>query len=139
MPNIPPLKIMIADDDYDDRETLKFLFDKNELFTQLNCFDNGADVLEEILKKGIVPQILLIDRQMPKLSGIEVVEELLASEVGSDIKIFVISSVIDEEAKQFYKANSQITFIKKPVTLEEINDLPGKLLEYLNIDNNTKI
>ena len=59
-----PFKIMIADDDYEDREFLKFLFDKNEKFEIIGCFNSATEVIEEIMVHNNIPDILMMDLHM---------------------------------------------------------------------------
>jgi CheY-like chemotaxis protein len=134
-----PLKIMIADDDCDDRELLNFLISKNPNFEIIGCVNQGTDVIEEIITKGNVPDILLIDLYMPKLSGSEVVQKILDSNVAPKLDMFIISGNINLMEKDKHKDSAAVRFIKKPVSLVEINDLPGVILEALNCTNNTKI
>lgn len=132
-----PLKIMIADDDVDDRELLKFLFDGNAGFEQVGCFDNGITVLNEILVEKNIPDVVLIDMNMPILTGMEVVANLCDAETRVELIVFIIST--GEVEKGNYCGHIPVFFLKKPVSLQEINDLPGLLLEKLELDNNTKI
>lgn len=134
-----PLKIMIADDDCDDRELLNFLISKNPNFEVIGCVNQGTDVLDEIITKGNVPDILLIDLYMPKLSGSEVVQQILESNVAPKLDMFVISGSINLIEQEKHKDSAAVRFIKKPVSLVEINDLPGLILEALNCTNNTRI
>lgn len=134
-----PLTIMIADDDQDDKELLQFLFDKNDHFELLGCFDSGIEVIEEIVEKGNIPDILIIDMYMPFLTGTEVVHKLQESGVVHNMNTFVISTTINLTEQEKYLENPSVKFIKKPVTLVEINDLPGIILESLNFRNNTKV
>jgi FixJ family two-component response regulator len=134
-----PLSIIIADDDQDDKELLQYLFNKNDKFELIGCFDSGLDVIEEIITKGNVPDVLIIDMYMPFLTGIEVVSKLEKSGVAPNMNTFIISTTINVTEQDNHIDNSSINFIKKPVTLVEINDLPGIILETLNYGNNTKV
>lgn len=134
-----PLTVMIADDDQDDKELLQFLFDKNDNFKLLGCFDSGIEVIEEIITKGNVPDILILDMYMPFLTGTEVVNKLQENGVAESINTFIISTTINLTEQEKYLENTAVKFIKKPVTLVEINDLPGMILEFLNFRNNTKV
>lgn len=133
-----PLKIFIADDDADDREFLKFLFEKNDSFEIVGCFESGAQVISEI-GQGNVPDILLIDMYMPRMTGTEVLTELLQDPATANMFIFIISTTINETQQQKFIENPRIKFLAKPTTLTQLNDLPGELLESLEIGNNTKI
>lgn len=134
-----PLTIFIADDDEEDRELLKFLFNQNEKFEVVGFFDSGIDVVKEIMVNKNVPDILLIDMYMPLLTGTEVVKKLIESETAVDMYKFVISTQINTAEQTKYLDNPRVKFLKKPNSLTEINDLPGIILERLHFINNTKV
>ncbi len=134
-----PLKIIVADDDEDDREVLKFLFNQNVQFELVGCFDSGIDAIKEIIVKKNIPDILLIDMYMPLLTGTEVVKKVEESGAAPDMHKFIISTVINTTEQNKYLNNPRVKFIKKPVTLAEINDLPGIILDRLHLTNNTKV
>ncbi len=134
-----PLTIIIADDDQDDLELLQFLFSKNENFELIGCFDSGIKVIEEIITNRNVPDILIIDMYMPIYTGTEVVNKLIETGVAPNMSSFIISTTINTTEKDNYSENVTVQFLKKPVTLIEINDLPGIVLECLNHNNNTKV
>jgi len=134
----PPLKIFIADDDADDREFLRFLFEKNDRFEILGCFDSGAEVIAQI-NKGNIPDMLLIDMYMPKMTGAEVLTQLIEEGNSRNLFVFVISTTINESQQEIFSRNPRVKFLAKPTTLEQLNDLPGQLLECLKLANNTKV
>ena len=134
-----PLTIIVADDDADDREVLRFLFKNNDHFELTNCFESGIDVIKEIMVENKIPDVLLIDMYMPMLTGAEIVEKLEESNVGADMYKFVVSSTINSAEESKYSNNDKVTFIKKPVSLKEIHDLPGIILDHLHYHNNTKV
>ncbi len=134
-----PLTIIIADDDEDDRELLKFLFNQNEQFELVGCYESGIDAIKEIMIKKNVPDILLIDMYMPLLNGTEVVKKLEESEAAPNMAKFIISTVINTTEQNKYLNNKTVKFIKKPTTLAEINDLPGDILEELHFRNKMRV
>lgn len=139
MEHSKPLKIFVADDDPDDREFLKFLFRKNEHFELAGCFSTSAEVMSEIVEKNNIPDILLLDMYMPMMTGAEVLTELLVQNAAPKLFTFIISGTINETEKEKFSANPNVKFLLKPTTLEQINDLPGIILENLNHRNNTKV
>jgi FixJ family two-component response regulator len=134
-----PLTIIIADDDEDDRELLKFLFNQNEKFELIGCYDSGIDAIKEIMIEKHVPDILIIDMYMPLLNGTEVIKKIEESNAAPAMTKFIISTSINITEQVKYISNPSVKFIKKPVTLAEINDLPGIILESLYLHNNTKV
>ena len=134
-----PLTILIADDEPDDLEFLTFLFKTNESFEIVGSLTSGKQVLEEILNKKNIPDILLIDRYMPEITGIEVVELLIEAGMTPDMFIFLISSTVHSPTQQKYQHHSRINFLLKPSNLIEKNDLPGLLLDSMNFENHNKV
>lgn len=134
-----PLTIMIADDDEDDRELLKFLFMQNEKFEVVGCFDSGIEAVKEIMIQKNIPDILLIDMYMPLLNGTEVVKKLNETNLTSKMHKFVISTQINTTEQNKYIDNPTVKFLRKPTTLAEINDLPGIILENLDLHNHMKV
>ena len=134
-----PLTIIIADDDEDDREILTFLFNQNEKFELVGCFDSGVEVVKEIMVRKNIPDILIIDMYMPLLTGSEVVRKIEESNTAPRMTKFIISTQINSSEQNKFLNNPMVKFLQKPVTLAEINDLPGILLESLNHTNNTKV
>lgn len=128
-----PLKILIADDDSDDLGFLNFLFQHHNSFEVIGLARSGEHVLDEILNKKIQPDILLIDRYMPTLTGTETVEKLWEAAAIPNANIFIISSIINIEEQERLKQYPRINFLAKPVTLQEINELPDKMLGKMNI------
>ena len=134
-----PLTILIADDEPDDLEFLTFLFNSNESFEIVGSLSSGKQVLEEILGKRNIPDILLIDRYMPEITGIEVVELLLEAGTMPNLFIFLISSTVHSPTQQKYQDHPRVNFLLKPSNLIEKNDLPGLLLDSMNFENHNKI
>ncbi len=134
-----PLKIIIADDDEDDRELLKFLFSHNEKFELVGCFDSGIEVVKEVMVRKNIPDVLIIDMYMPLLTGSEVVKKLEESNTAPKMSKFIISTQINGAEQNKFLDNPMVKFVTKPVTLAQINDLPGLLLESLHLTNNTKV
>lgn len=134
-----PLKIIIADDDEDDRELLKFLFSHNEKFELVGCFDSGIEVVKEVMVRKNIPDVLIIDMYMPLLTGSEVVKKIEESNTAPQMSKFIISTQINSSEENKFLDNPMVKFVTKPVTLAQINDLPGLLLESLHLTNNTKV
>ena len=95
-------KILIADDEELVRGGIKFILDWDSLgFTICAEASNGQEALESILK--LKPDLVILDIQMPKLSGIEVVK--LAQEQNFKGKFIILSGYSDfkyaQEAIQY--------------------------------------
>jgi CheY-like chemotaxis protein len=117
----PPL-ILIADDDADFKEILsaKFLSFGYQIA-------EASDGLEAITKaKSLIPDLIIMDIQMPNVNGTEAVLELKHTPETKDVKIVFFSSLIypwpgvKSENPEFAKELGAITFMKKSDDLEKI-------------------
>ena len=94
------IKVMLADDHSMIREGLK----------QLLEFDGSIQVVaqagdgEECLKKlcQVYPDVLLLDINMPKKNGIEVLQEIRDKATGYDVKVLILT--VHNEVEYLLKA-----------------------------------
>jgi len=125
----PPL-ILIADDDADFKEILsaKFLAAGYEIA-------EAKDGQEAINKaKSLIPDLIIMDIQMPNVNGTEAVVELKSMPETKDVKIVFFSSLVypwpgvKEKNPEFAKELGAVTFIKKS---EELDVIVAKVAELL--------
>jgi len=87
------IKIVLVDDHSLVRDGIRALLESEE---DLNVIGEGADGTEALtLVKETNPDVLIIDIRMPKMTGIEVVQELSASD--SNTKCIILSMHDSEE------------------------------------------
>jgi NarL family two-component system response regulator LiaR len=87
------IQIMIVDDHPMMREALKTSFMSED---DLQVIGEASDPLEAFtLLKSIKPDVILMDLLMPKMDGVEAIEEICAA--NPQAKIIVVSSMEDEE------------------------------------------
>jgi len=95
--SINMIKIMIADDHQLLIDGIKFALSDIEDFSVIGEAENGYRVLE-ILKSGLLPDVILMDINMPKLDGLECTRQV--SKEYPDIKIIALSQY---DEKRFVK------------------------------------
>jgi CheY-like chemotaxis protein len=123
--------IFIADDDEDDRYL--FINALNELDRNINCefAIDGKDVLTKLKHIDLLPDVLFLDLNMPKLNGLECLRK-----IKNDIRMVNLPVVIfttsqnpaDIEATYSMGAN---VFFTKP---NDYNELKNKLRRILNLN-----
>ncbi len=126
-----PYTIIIADDDDDDRQMFLDVFQRDERFTIMDCLDSGVQVFDDIIRKKAIPDVLLVDMYMPHFTGIDVVKGLEEMHVAPTMYKFIISTTNNIAENESQLNSPYVTFLKKPVSVEEINALPGVILGYL--------
>ena len=117
----PPL-ILIADDDADFKEILSA-----KLLASGYQIAEAGDGQEAIVKaKSLIPDLVIMDIQMPNVNGTEAVLELKHTPETKDVKIVFFSSLIypwpgvKEGNPEFAKELGAVTFLKKGDDLDKI-------------------
>lgn len=110
-----PIHILLADDDEDDRLFFKEAFEGIKMNTKVTVVNDGVELmnyLTENVKR--LPDILFLDLNMPRKTGLDCLLEIKQSEHLKDIAVAIYStsaSDIDIEETFIQGAN---VYIKKP-------------------------
>jgi CheY-like chemotaxis protein len=123
------LKILIADDDSDDRLFIKEALEKIGILS-LFFVKNGEEVMDFLGRsikghmKSIMPDILITDINMPKKDGFETIKEIKAIPALKSIKICILTTSTTSSDKQKAKLLNVDGFISKvnafPILVKEI-------------------
>lgn len=129
--------ILIAEDDADDRFLLQTAFEENGFKDRLQFVENGVDVLEYLAAVRqhdnhtlALPNFILLDLNMPKKDGREVLKEIKQNPDFRKIPVVIFSTTNNEqEMLRCYElgANSYIT---KPNSFEQLLEIVSTLREY---------
>ena len=111
------MKLLIADDEIDVREGIRYLIDWSALDFHI-CAEgkNGQDTLESILKYQ--PDLVLLDIRMPKLTGLEVIRQ--AREAGFHGKFIILSGYSDFSYAQEAIRYGVNCYLTKPIDEDEL-------------------
>lgn len=88
-----PYKIMLVDDHFVVREGLKLILETSEKYQVVGEAVNGQDALEKVEK--LEPDIILMDLNMPVLSGLETMKEF--KKKGLTIPIIILTTYNEDE------------------------------------------
>ncbi len=130
---IKPFRILIADDDTDDVQLTKDCFSENQLPIHVNDVGDGQILMDHL--KGMMnvsnsrdlPQLILLDLNMPRKNGLEALKELKQDDALRKIPVVIFStSQASKDIEKAYELGASC-FVSKPNTLEEWCDKMGKL------------
>ena len=93
------ISVLVADDDADLRLLLRVTLERAGFDVVEEAID-GPDALDAIrrLSPPPIPTVMVLDNQMPGLSGLEVAEQVLASIPGQRIVLF--SAFLDQNVRE---------------------------------------
>ena len=132
------LPILLAEDDPDDRYLIGEALDESRVRGELYIVEDGDELLDYLHRKGKYsdaenwprPGLILLDLNMPRKDGREVLEEIKANPELRAIPIVVLTtSQAEEDIIRSY--NSGVSgFITKPVTFDGLLDVMESIKDY---------
>lgn len=122
-------KIYIIDDDPIYKLVTKKLIEKSSLFSETKEFSNGSEALNYFENTTDLPDILLLDLEMPEMDGWEFLEEFcsLENKIHKYSSIYIASSSIaveDKEKSKKYKCVKE--FLSKPINIDKLKHIAHK-------------
>ena len=120
--------VLIADDEKNIREGIKCIIDWEELgFKVCGEAANGEEALKQIYE--LRPSLVLLDIKMPKLTGLEVVEN--AREHGYNGKFIILSGFSDFKFAQTAIRLGVENYITKPIDEDELSEAVVRIGEQI--------
>ena len=102
--------ILIIDDD---QSTLKMAAELLEDLYQVSLASSGA-IAMRLMQRGIVPDIILLDIDMPGMNGYEVLSMLKAQPATCHIPVIFLTGATDVESEVYGLKLGACDYIKKP-------------------------
>jgi two-component system chemotaxis response regulator CheY len=116
------MKILVADDSLLDRKLLIRILMKAEISQEILQAEDGEQAMEILAGNYMDICLVLLDWQMPKVSGIELMAGMVKiPELSNLPTIMVTASGSDENKRMAYKINPKLAgFLVKPYKSEEL-------------------
>src|SRR3954469_18483180 len=113
--------VFVVDDDYDIREAVSDVL-VSEGYSVLTAADGGEALAT--LRRGVRPDVMLLDLMMPRVSGVDVIDALRKDESLRQIPIVVCS------ANRGYGPDDLGVHdvLRKPVSVEELLDAVARAI-----------
>lgn len=129
------LNILLVEDDEVDVMTVKRAFKNNHIMNPLFVAGDGIEALEK-LRSSEVPKgrrLVLLDLNMPRMNGIEFLEELRKDpELAATPVVVLTTSNDDQDKVQAYNMNVA-GYLLKPVTFQNFCDVMVALNKYWSL------
>jgi len=109
------IRVMLADDDDDDRLFFKDAFEEIKIKTDVSTLNNGIELMNFLTQPDIVlPHVLFLDLNMPGKTGLDCLKEIKSIDRLKDIAIAIYStSASEEDIEETFVQGANI-YIKKP-------------------------
>ncbi|MBI9067941.1 MAG: response regulator transcription factor [Salinivirgaceae bacterium] len=110
-------QLLIVDDNEEFRRLVKIFLSKEY---DVESFENGMQALA-FLQKGILPDLIVSDLNMPELDGKTLLDQLKSSEVFKHIPVIILSSIDKSSERVELIKSGASDYLSKPFNPEELN------------------
>ena len=130
-----PAEILLAEDNDNDVELTRQGFKRAKLLVNLHCVRDGEECLAFLRKQGEyitapTPDLILLDLNMPKIGGREVLAEIMGDDRLKSLPVVVLSTSEEgEEILKMYKMRCN-SYIVKPVDFEQFLTVVRSIADY---------
>lgn len=120
---IRPIDVLLVEDDPGDVMLTREAFADNKLRNQLYVVNDGVSALEFLRRRGQyvdapTPDLILLDLNLPRMDGREVLAVLKADEMLRSIPVVVLTtSEAEEDIMRSYQLHAN-AYVTKPVDFE---------------------
>jgi CheY-like chemotaxis protein len=120
-----PVVLLMADDDPDDVMLTRDALEQSRIVNDFHSVGDGNELLDYLRQEGEYthssaprPKLILLDLNMPRKDGRQVLKEIKADPLLRAIPIVVLTTSSAEEDVATVYASGAASYIQKPVTFE---------------------
>lgn len=131
---IQPNRIVVADDDADDRLLIRDAFEESKLDHEVDFVDDGVEIIEYLqrsgkfghLKNEPYPGLIILDLNMPRKDGMSALKEIKARPEWRDISVVILTTSNSDDDRARTLNHGAESFVTKPATF-------GGLVEMIRV------
>jgi two-component system response regulator len=132
--NNDDVEVLLAEDNPLDAELTLRAFKKSNLANKIVWVKDGVEVLE-FLATHRLPKVLLLDLKMPRMDGLEVLQELKKDERLQSLPVVMMtSSNLERDVVESYRYGVN-GFVVKPVDFAKFADVVAQIGLYWLVVN----
>lgn len=136
--SLQPVKILLVEDNLQDIEIARRAFAKGRVKNELVVVRDGQEALDYLYRQGKYkdpassprPGMILLDLNLPKVGGMEVLQQIKKDEALKSIPVIVLTaSPREEDVVRTYNLGVN-TYIQKPVEFDNFMRVVHAVQEY---------
>jgi two-component system response regulator len=121
--------ILLVEDNPDDEALALRALKKHHLANEVHVTRDGAEALAYLFDPQLdhLPQVVLLDLKLPKVDGLEVLQQIRESERTRLLPVVILTSSREErDLVEGYRLGAN-SFIQKPVDFAQFTESVGQL------------
>lgn len=130
-----PKKILLAEDDIDDQQLFYDFLQHRTDIVLMPAAENGVhlfDSLEKIASNNDLPDLIILDQNMPRRSGLQTLQLLKKTTRYAHIPVMLYSTYTDQQLIKLSSELGAFSVASKPVTKDGYDEMINGFLEFYN-------
>lgn len=124
------LDVLLVDDNPDDLFLIREAFRDSENFNIIGSYSSGDSAIQFLRESDELPSLILMDVNMPRKTGLEVLAELKSDEKLRQIPVVMLTtSSRPSDITQSYSSGA-VSFLTKPVDFADFQKLASGFSKY---------
>jgi CheY-like chemotaxis protein len=123
------IKILLIEDDLDDIELLEEALRSKKVLYNIDIVVDGMKAVEYIRNCKSCPDIVILDFNLPKIHGREVILEIKSVASFKNIPLLILTTSSAKEDIEYSYKNGASRYLIKPTTVEGINEIVDTVVE----------
>lgn len=129
--------ILLVEDNQDDELLTLRALKKNKIMNEVTVARDGAAALKMLLDSTLpLPQVVLLDLNLPKVSGLEVLRRIRSEERLRLLPVVVLTTSNEERDRLESYSLGANSYIRKPVDFDQFSEAVRQLGMYWLVLNN---
>lgn len=133
--SVRPIEILLIEDDDDDVRLTTKAFEKDRICNRVHRVEDGIEAMAYLRREGLFtdavrPDLILLDLNMPRKSGREVLREIKDDAEFRSIPVVVLTTSDDEKDVATSYDRQANSYVTKPVDLAKFREVLKTLKDY---------
>lgn len=121
--------ILVVEDDPDHRDLIRLVLGRSYRGMPVRMASSGEDALQVMRREGL-PRMVLVDVDMPGLSGQATVRRIREGSVGSVLPVVMLSTSDESEGVRACLDAGADSYVRKPLALSDWERTMGAVADY---------
>ena len=133
--HVESIEVLLVEDDPGDVVLIQEAFEDNKVRNRLHCVSDGVDALRFLRRQDEFadaprPDLILLDLNLPRKDGREVLAEVKTDERLQQIPVVVLTtSKLEEDVLRSYKLHAK-AYVTKPVDFDRFIEVVRQIDEF---------
>jgi two-component system response regulator len=122
---VTPQAILLVEDNDNDAQLTIMAFEKAMIINPIVRVSDGVEALDYLFARAkyagraVPPAVVLLDLKLPRIGGLEVLQQIRASAVTQYLPVVILTSSDEDQDRLQAYANHANSYVRKPVDYDQ--------------------